>query len=72
MDWKPIKTAPKGSGRYPLSGSPILLLTNGDSIYMGFWNGISWDDGDFHNNMGDMTHWMPLPGLPEQGAANGS
>lgn len=68
MDWQPIETAPKGSGRYPSSSAPTLLLTDGDSIYMGFWNGRSWDDGDFFDDMGKMTHWQPLPDLPKAAA----
>ncbi len=64
MKWRPIKTAPKGSGEYPLRNSPSVLLTDGEYIHIGFWNGVSWDDGDYFNDLGEMTHWMPLPKLP--------
>ena len=64
--WQPINTA-------PMDGSAVLLwpwngMVAGDAR-MGSWNGYSWDDGDFHDDMGDMTHWMPLPS-PPSGAAS--
>ena len=56
--WQPIETAPKDGG--------YILLTNSEerSTQIGFWNGSSWDDGDFYDSMGDFTHWMPLPIAP--------
>lgn len=61
MSWQPIETAP----RHKTDGwKQQLLLTDGRSIYIGFWNGRSWDDGDFYDDMGEMTHWQPLPELP--------
>lgn len=64
--WQDISTAPKGSSAksYRERG-PEVLLTDGGSIWIGFWNGRSWDDGDFFDDLGPMTHWMPLPSLPE-------
>ena len=55
--WKPIKTAPK-DGTY--------VLVKGPCVYpcTVFWNGNSWDDGDFHDRI-PATHWAPLPGAPE-------
>jgi hypothetical protein len=55
--WQPIETAPK-------DGTAILLC--GAGVRLGFWNGRSWDDGDFFNDLGDaFTHWMPIPTPPE-------
>lgn len=62
-EWQPIETAPKDTKKP--THSRVVLLTDGDSIHLGFWNGKSWDDGDFYDNLGEMTHWMPLPELPE-------
>lgn len=56
-EWQDIETAPKKSGK-------IILLSNGSGVYIGFWNGRTWDDGDFFDDLGKMTHWMPLPELP--------
>lgn len=74
-EWQPIKTAPKSGEPWPARTTTEVLLTDGNSIYLGFWNGHSWDDGDFHDDMGEMTHWMPLPELPtsppDTGGRNG-
>jgi len=55
-EWQPIETAPK-DGQY--------LLLWGNGVFQGFWNGRSWDDGDFYDEMSGITHWMPLPAGPE-------
>ena len=60
--WQPIETAPKDTSK--AAPTRVVLLTDGEDIYLGFWNGRSWDDGDFRDNLGEMTHWMPLPELP--------
>lgn len=63
-EWQPIETAPKvQSGR---TRGPEILVTNCDAIYVAFWNGRSWDDGDFFDDIGVMTHWMHLPSLPKK------
>lgn len=46
------------------TGPEILLCDEDGSIYIGFWNGRSWDDGDFHDDLGDMEYWLPLPKIP--------
>jgi hypothetical protein len=67
MTWLPIESAPKdGDGRLRgMETGPTVLLSDGGKVpYIGFWNGVSWDDGDWNNDMGEMTHWMPLPPPP--------
>lgn len=51
--WLPIETAPK-------DGTVIMLWIN-YGHQLGFWNGRSWDDRDFFDNLGDPSHWQPLP-----------
>jgi hypothetical protein len=55
--WQPIESAPK-DGTY--------VLVKGPGVYpcTVFWNGNSWDDGDFHDRI-PATHWVPLPDAPE-------
>ena len=56
--WKLIETAPKDG--------TTLLLWGGGGPRVGFWNGKTWDDGDYFNNL-DVTYWQPLPKDPEPG-----
>ena len=61
--WMPIETAPKGRPDIPRD-APFILVTDGGIPVVAFWNGVSWDDGDFHDNLRGLTHWMPLPPPP--------
>jgi hypothetical protein len=66
-EWQPIETAPKdgfGKGIFTGTKGPMVLVTDGTGPYIAFWNGRSWDDGDYHDDLGEMTHWMPLPEPP--------
>lgn len=56
MGWQTIDTAPR-------DGTKVLLVIE-DSCVIGFWNGRSWDDGDFYDHLGEPRHWMPIPALP--------
>jgi hypothetical protein len=66
--WQPIETAPKdGDGRGVFGGTRgpmIMACDDSGSIYLVFWNGYSWDDGDFHDHIDGLTHFMPLPKPP--------
>ena len=45
-----------------------VLVTDGDSIEMKWWDGDDWDSWvECNSNIcsDDVTHWMPLPELPE-------
>jgi len=66
MTWQPIETAPKtGSGkRLGRECGPEIILSDGNAIYFGFWNGRAWDDGDYHDDLGIMLFWQPMPELP--------
>ena len=58
FSWQPIETA-------PLDETRVLLCDSTGAIYIGFRNRWgTWDDGDFYDDMGNMTHWMPLPEPP--------
>jgi hypothetical protein len=68
-EWKTIDSAPRdgcGKGIFTGTRGPTVLLCAGGSIYIGFWNGTSWDDGDYHDHIEGVTHWMPLPDAPAQ------
>ena len=56
-EWRTIESAPRGCE---------LILAWGDraGIWMVYWNGSSWDDGDYRSNVTGLTHWMPLPAPP--------
>mgnify|MGYP000849681354 FL=1 len=56
--WQPIQTAPK-------DGQFLLMCNKDFDMRIAHWNGFGWDDGDFYNNIKDLTHWMPLPPPPE-------
>jgi hypothetical protein len=59
LKWQSIDTAPR-------DGTEVLLTNpRPGAVCVGFWNGKSWDDGDFYDDLGDFTHWMPLPEPPE-------
>lgn len=62
-EWRPIETAPK-------DGTRVLLGRFDQSARdtaVGFWSGRgTWDDGDFADDMGEFTHWQPLPEPPRQ------
>lgn len=57
MQWRPIETAPK-------DGTWVLLWIE-DSASLGFWNGRTWDDGDFYDDLGSPSYWMPLHAAPK-------
>jgi REP element-mobilizing transposase RayT len=57
--WKPLGTAPK-------DGSYVLISSKADDVpWVAFWNGHSWDDGDFNDHIDGCTHWHPLPEPPK-------
>lgn len=58
--WRPIATAPK-------DGSHVLLSEVAGIPVVAFWNGRSWDDGDFQSSIDWATHWQPLPAPPVTG-----
>lgn len=66
--WQPIETAPK-------DGTRVLLFTRWlgdgqyhcppfDDVQIGLWDRDEWE----LINIGDPTHWMPLPSPPERNA----
>lgn len=67
-DWKLMSAAPKdGAGRGMFENETRrreIIATNGSSLYLVFWNGHSWDDGDFQDHIDGLTHWDDVPPLP--------
>lgn len=55
---QPIATAPK-------DGTEIVVW-NG-SFWVARWSPRgTWDDGDYRDDIIEVTHWVPLPAVPEQ------
>lgn len=55
--WQPIESAPK-------DGTKILVWNGYPSV--AFWGPYStWDDGDWHDDIDGVTHWMPILDPPE-------
>jgi hypothetical protein len=58
----------KCSERMP-EGLDDVLVTDGDNIEMKWWDGDDWDSWAERNSNicgDDVTHWMPLPVLPQE------
>ena len=67
MKWQPIDAAPKNTPILATDGVVIVVLERGECAgkdwpnAVGF-SGYEWD-WDF-DSWGNLTHWMPLPDLP--------
>lgn len=65
-EWQPIETAPK-------DGSAVLLWGR-CGLRLAFWNGRSWDDGDYFTDL-KASYWAPvpapLPNIPNPPSAAG-
>lgn len=63
--WRPIDTAPKNYERIIgyIPGSEIKILI----VRWTGWGNGSWDsDAGSHYSPHEVTHWMRLPGSPEE------
>ncbi|HCR2217411.1 TPA: DUF551 domain-containing protein [Enterobacter hormaechei subsp. steigerwaltii] len=55
------------SDRMPEQFVEVLVCTEEGSRYVAALNqSMSWDDGDFFDDIQYVTHWMPLPAAPQQ------
>ncbi len=59
-EWQPIETAPR-------DGRTILAWGALTGVWIVFWNQriSSWDDGDYHDNVSQLTHWTRIPEPPK-------
>lgn len=48
----------------------LVCLANGH-ICMGFWSSNNFWSKGYYSNCLEVTHWMPLPEPPKEGADNG-
>ena len=61
MEW--IKT----SDRMPVPFVEVLVCTEDGSRYVAALNSeMTWDDGDFFDDIQNVTHWQPLPEPPTE------
>lgn len=59
--WIPV------SERMPEQFVVVLSCTTDGGIYVAALNHrMTWDDGDFFDDIQDVTHWMPLPAAPQE------
>lgn len=66
MKWEPISTAPKSTPILATDGKVIVVLERGENAGRNWpdpvgFGGYEWE-WDFY--WGDLTHWMPLPPMP--------
>ncbi|MGK3157097.1 DUF551 domain-containing protein [Enterobacter kobei] len=55
------------SERMPEQFVEVLACTEGGGRYVAALNQeMTWDDGDFFDDIQDVTHWMPLPTPPQK------
>ncbi|GAA0491516.1 DUF551 domain-containing protein [Tatumella punctata] len=55
------------SDRLPEDSSTMVLALEADgSAWIAYYDKFRerWDDGDFHDDITGVTHWMPLPEPP--------
>lgn len=67
--WQPIETAPKDGTRVLLFTTHIPNDYYNESfigVQIGRWDCGHMSDGWEFENIGEPTHWMPLPPPPEQ------
>lgn len=57
----------KCSERMPDHKVNVLAATSCGSIWTAFYNENRncWDDGDYYDDIINVTHWMPLPAAPK-------
>ncbi|MDU1356034.1 MAG: DUF551 domain-containing protein [Citrobacter freundii] len=59
--WIPV------SERVPEQYVEVMVCTDAGSRYIAALNRqMNWDDGDFFDDIQNVTHWMPLPVAPQQ------
>lgn len=69
MQWQPIQTIPSATPVLATDGKVIVVLERGDAFRGGYcphavgFSGYEWE---FDFVWGDLTHWMPLPPLPNE------
>jgi hypothetical protein len=58
--WQPISTAPK-------DGTKVLVWSERDKeIFACAFECGTWQTGVWPSNKAELTHWMPLPGMPSE------
>lgn len=56
----------KCSDRMPEQYKEVIIITDCKSIFVASLNSrMTWDDGDFFDDIRDVTHWMSLPNPPQ-------
>lgn len=46
--------------------TPVLVMYSGGEMWAAIWSGEYWDDGLDSDEVRNITHWRPMPPMPDQ------
>lgn len=52
--------------RVPDKLTPVIVMYAGGEMWAAIWSGEYWDDGLDSDEVRNITHWRPMPPMPDQ------